>query len=41
MHNKELRMWRERNKKLVKCNSTLKRMIEEKEDISIDFSLND
>jgi hypothetical protein len=27
-YNKEVRVWRERNKKLVKCNATLKQLIE-------------
>lgn len=40
-HVKEVRTWRERNKKLVKCNANLKRMIDEKEDMSLDFSLGD
>lgn len=41
VHNKELRTWRERNKKLVKCNANLKQMVDERNDASIDFELND
>lgn len=41
LHTKELRTWRERNKKLVRCNANLKQLVDERDDMSIDFSLND